>query len=118
MASIDSSYVRQELKAIIATSKIIARLVEKTFERLETDPGSFDELEDVQPQIAGRYPKATFRKAYIEHRKHNFRLVFIHWSSDDEHDEHVDVIYAFARKRGYPINWDWVDEVCRGPDSS
>lgn len=43
-------------------------------------------------------------------------LIVIHWVFPDEDaedgrgDEHVDVIYAFPRKRGYSIDWHWVAE--------
>ena len=108
MATIDTSLVAREIRVILASSKVIKRLLRDTMEQLETDPGSFPKLEDVPEKIRSTYPNVTLRKAKIESGKHSFRLVFAHWKLADER-EHVDVLYAFPRKRGYPIDWEWVD---------
>jgi hypothetical protein len=117
MATIDTSYVRRELRAIIATSKVVARLVKKVLEQLEADPSAFDELDVVPDDVARRFRNATFRKAKIEHNPHSFRLVFIHWSFEEEgREDHVDVIYAFPRKDGYEIDWKWIESFAGGGD--
>jgi hypothetical protein len=72
-------------------------------------PGSFPLLGHVPRSIKKAFPNAIFRKVYIEHGPHSFRLVVIHWRRNPN-DDHVDVIYAFPRKRGYPIDWDEVAE--------
>lgn len=110
MASVDSSYVRDELRAVARTSNVVKKLLWEALEKLEEAPESFEELQDVPPDLKVKYPEATFRKIYIEHRRHSFRLIFIHWQI--EPDDHVDIIYAFPRKKGYAIDWEWVDEVC------
>ena len=115
MASIDSSYVRQELKAIIATSKVIEKLVHNALTRLEANPESFPLLEDVPRPIRRKFPHSIFRKVYIEHDKHSFRLVVIHWRLGGD-DDHVDIIYAFPRKDGYAIDWDWVETFADDDD--
>ncbi len=112
MATLDTSYVRKELKAIIASSRAVARLVQNSLEALEADPSQFPEIEFVPPDILRDYPAATLRKVYIEHDRHSFRLIVAHWAIDDAED-HVDVLYAFRRKAGYPIDWRWVNEVLR-----
>jgi hypothetical protein len=108
MATVDTSLVEREIRVILASSNVIKRLLRDTLEQLETAPGSFPKLEDVPEKIRTAYPNVTLRKAKLESNKHSFRLVFAHWKLADEH-EHVDVLYAFPRKRGYSIDWKWVD---------
>ncbi len=108
MATIDTSLVEREIRVILASSNIIKRLLRDTMEQLEAAPGSFPQLEDVPGHIRTAYPNVTMRKAKIESNKHSFRLVFAHWKLADGR-EHVDILYAFPRKRGYSIDWNWVD---------
>lgn len=108
MASIDTSHVERALRAMLASSSVIKRLLRDCLEQLESDPGSFPELEDVPERIRTAYANVTLRKVYLESNKHSFRLIFAHWKVS-ENTEHVDVLYAFPRKRGYQIDWDCVD---------
>jgi hypothetical protein len=110
MATIDIELVTRPLQAIKSTSRVVAKLLYECLEAIETEPAQFDELDEVRPSTAALFRQATFRKAYIEHGKHSFRLVFVHWTFSPD-DEHVDVIYAFPRKRGYPIDWDWIEQL-------
>lgn len=112
MASIDTHLVRKELRAIAASSKAIKKLLYDALERLEENPSQFPALDDCPDDILKEYPHATLRKVRIERDPHSFRLVFVHWilPDDDGIDEHVDVIYAFPRKRGYSIDWAWVND--------
>jgi hypothetical protein len=99
------------LKAIAASSKAVKKLLYDALEALEDDPSQFPVLDECPEQILQEYPHATLRKVYIQRDPHSFRLIVIHWVLPDEEDEeHVDVIYAFPRKRGYSIDWEWVAE--------
>ncbi|HET6881772.1 MAG TPA: hypothetical protein VFI31_16530 [Pirellulales bacterium] len=116
MASIDTHLVRKQLKAIAASSKAVKKLLYDALERLEENPSQFPALDECPEDLLREYPDATLRKVYIERDPHSFRLVIIHWVFPDEDgedeggEEHVDVIYAFPRKRGYSIDWEWVAE--------
>lgn len=109
MASIDSSLVRQEIKSIIATSQALKKQVKAMFERLETVPSFYDELDEIDPTIAAEFSNLTLRKVYLTTRRHDFRVVFAHWKIEDL--EHVDLLLAFPRKRGYAIDWEWLAGV-------
>ncbi|MBI1903875.1 MAG: hypothetical protein HYS13_22460 [Planctomycetia bacterium] len=114
MASIDSSYVKRELKAIAATSQLVKKLLQETFEALERDPSSFPLLDVVPEHVRQGYPTAQLRKAYLESGKHSFRLIFIHWTfPDSDREDHVDIVYAFPRRKGYPIDWDDVEDFLK-----
>jgi hypothetical protein len=108
VATLDTSYVKRELQSIIASSKAVAKLVHGALSRLEKNPGQFPLLDHVPRKTKKLFPHAIFRKVVIEHERHSFRLVVIHWRRPNAKD-HVDVIYAFPRKKGYPIDWDEVD---------
>lgn len=110
MATVDTSYVRRELKAIIATSKVVAKQIHNALEVLESSPGKFPKLDDIPSELAREYPGATFRKIKIQHSRHSFRLIFIHWMFEGG-GEHVDVIYAFRRQEGYAIDWEWIESI-------
>ena len=113
MATLDTSYVRQELFAIRDSSNAIKHLLHEALERLESNPGSFPELKDVPRRIRVAYPNVAMRKVVLESGKHSFRLVLAHW--ERTHD-HVDVLYAFPRLRGYPIDWDEVEKWLKSHD--
>jgi hypothetical protein len=83
----------------------VGKLVFNALAALEKDPGQFPLLDDVPRRIRKLFPTAIFRKIYIRHNPHSFRLVVIHWRRGASED-HVDVIYAFPRKDGYAIDWD------------
>ena len=108
MATIDTSCVERELCAIRDTSSAISKLLRKRLEEIEANPGSFPELDDIPKKLRKDYPTATLRKAYIESHRHSFRLIFAHWKLSAQ-TEHVDFLYAFPRRRGYQIDWKWVD---------
>lgn len=110
MATLDTSYVRQELRAIADSSKSIRKLLYQALEMLESDPAAFPPLDIVDPSIARRYTSVVFRKVKLESGTHSYRLVVAHWQFDDRED-HVDVLYAFPRRRGYPIDWDEVEHM-------
>lgn len=115
MATIDSSYVERELRAICDTSQAVRKMLRNRLEQLEEDPGVFAELEQVHPRIRREFPGVTLRKVTVETGRHSFRLVCAHWEFD-EGEDHVDILYAFRRKAGYSIDWDWVDSVLRESD--
>lgn len=117
MATIDSSYVEKELRAIRDTSQAVRKLLRQRFEQLEANPGGFPTLERVDPRIRAEFPGVTLRKVKIESGRHSFRLVCAHWEFE-EGEEHVDILYAFRRKAGYPIDWDWIDAILREREES
>jgi hypothetical protein len=114
MATIDSSFVRQEIKRIIATGQGMAKRLKALFEKLESDPSQFDELDELDPAIADEFSNVTLRKAYLTSGKHDFRIVFAHWKDTDF--EHVDLLLAFPRKRGYAIDWNWMGDILHKVD--
>jgi len=102
--------VRKIRMSLISLSNALRHLVRKALERIEADPSQFEELSDVPPRIREAYSGVVLRKVKIECGRHNYRLVFAHWTLADG-KEHVDVLYAFRRQAGYPIDWDDVDKV-------
>lgn len=98
------------MKAIAASSKAVKKLLYDALEALEAAPSQFPALDECPEDLLAEYPHATLRKVYIERDPHRFRLIVIHWVLPEEDEEHVDVIYAFPRKRGYSIDWEWVAE--------
>ena len=115
MATIDSSYVARELREIRDASQAVRMILRDKLEQLEQQPAVFPELKQVDPRIRREFPGVTLRKVRIQTGRHSFRLVCAHWEFDEGGD-HVDVLYAFRRKAGYPIDWDWVDSVLRESD--
>jgi hypothetical protein len=110
MATIDTSYVRQELRAIADSSNAVKHLLRKALEKLEQNPSSFPVLEEVPDNLTASYPNLTLRKIKLRSGKHNYRLVVAHWTLESG-AEHVDVLYAFRRQDGYPIDWTWLDSI-------
>ena len=110
MPTIDTSYVRQELRAISDCSNAVKTLLREALEQLESDPSCFEPLVDVPARITEAYPSVTLRKIKLQSGRHNFRLIAAHWARGARED-HVDILYAFRRQDGYPIDWDWVDEI-------
>jgi hypothetical protein len=55
----------------------------------------------------------TVRKAEITHRAHDYRLVFLHFHPEAG-EEWSEVIYAFRRRAGYPVDWEWVEQLLKG----
>jgi len=117
MATLDTSYVRRELRAIRDSSRAVSNLLKQVLEDLEADPSRFEPLQAVPPAIAESYPAVTLRKAKIESGRHSYRLVVAHWKLEDRED-HVDVLYAFPRRRGYPIDWHEVERMLGGCPAS
>jgi hypothetical protein len=113
MASLDTSLVDHELKRIIRTSQAIKKLTARVLEQIEEDPSSFKKLDEIPRALREIEHLTEIRKAYITHRKHDFRLIFAHWTFEDG-AEHVDVLLAFPRKAGYSIDWEQVEEWLRG----
>ena len=114
MATIDSHLIRQELKAICATSNALNAQVKLMLEQLETDPSSFDELDTVDGEISRDFPKVTLRKIYLTSNPQNFRVIAAHWEELD----HVDLILAFPRGKGYHIDWAWLAKILSDRDPS
>jgi hypothetical protein len=77
--------------------------------RNRTDPASFDEL-NVVPLELTFSPGVAVRKAKLIHRKHDYRILFLHRRSDGG-SEHVDLLYILKRKEGYHIDWEWIASV-------
>jgi len=109
-ASIDTSYVRRELRAIASASHRVKHLLQNALEKIETSPSQFDELNYVSPKIKAAYSGVVMRKVRIQCGQHNYRLILAHWTFADGR-EHVDILYAFPRQDGYPIDWDEVGEM-------
>ena len=115
MASIDTSLVDGEFRAIVRTSQGIKKRLRSVMGDIESDPGSFDELKDV-PNDIHELPNVVLRKAKITQGPHDFRLIFSHWTFDDG-TEHVDMLMAFPRKEGGHIDWPWIlDHLAREDD--
>ena len=109
MATIDTRLVRRELRVIQDTSQGISKLLRKTLEQIESNPSAFSALEIIPDRITA-LSNLVIRKAKITLGKHDFRLVFAHRTLDDG-SEHVDMLLAFRRKKGYEIDWDWVADA-------
>jgi hypothetical protein len=105
--------VRQFLRVIRDTSKAVATLLRDTLKRIQENPGQFEELVKV-PDFIARHSDVRVRKAKIQHRKHNFRLLFIHRTLPDG-SELVYLFDAFPRLKGYAIDWDWCRELIGEP---
>ena len=93
MATIDTSYVRQELRAIADSSNAVKHLLRKALEELEQNPSSFPPLEEVPGNLTASYPNLTLRKIKLRSGKHNYRLVVAHWTLESG-AEHADVLYC------------------------
>jgi hypothetical protein len=100
--------VKRSLRAIRDTSEVIATKLRDTLQRIREHPDRFEELDKV-PDFIARRSDVRVRKAKIQHHKHNFRLLFIHWTQPDG-SEHVYLFEAFPRLKGYGIDWDWCDK--------
>jgi len=79
-------------------------------EQLESDPTKFPPLDRVHSRIHTLFPSVTLRKVKIVSGRHDFRIVVAHWDRG-EHEDHVDGVYAFPRKAGYPIDWEQVEQI-------
>lgn len=104
MATIDSHLVERAIKRMISTSAAVKSQVRQMFRQLEKDASFYDELDVVDPAIAEAFDSVVLRKVYIITNKHNFRVIFAHWTQI----EHVDLLMAFPRKVGYEIDWEWI----------
>lgn len=107
MATIDSSLVTADIHRLVHISGGVRKIVRTIFERTEDDPSQFEALDYVAPDVVASYPNLTLRKAKVCHQKHDFRLVFAHWTLEDG-GEHCDILLVFPRKAGYQIDWDWI----------
>ena len=87
-------------------SQGVKKQVKTMFEQLESDPAAYPELAEIHPSIASEFSNVTLRKVYIRQGRHDFRVIFAHWKLDD--DEHVDLLLAFPRSKGYEIDWGWI----------
>lgn len=95
---------QKEIRAICKSSQGAKKQVQQAFEKLERDPSSFDLLDILPPDLQQR-TDFSIRKVYITGRKYDFRIVFVHLLQHD----HVELLYVFRRKHGYPdIDWDWI----------
>lgn len=113
MASIDSSWVEEDLKKLIRTSSRLKDILKGVFLQLEEDPSVYEELTEVDPSLIKEFPHVTFRKIKLIHQRHDFRIIIAHYLLD-ESQEHVDVLMVFPRKSGYLIDWDWVESAVKG----
>jgi hypothetical protein len=108
-AEIDSRLVRGAIKRIRDTSQELKTLVRGMFEQLEANPAVYKPLDYVDPELAGRFPRAVFRKVYLRHQRHDFRVVFVHGRSAND-IERVKLLLAFDREDGWRINWEILKE--------
>ena len=109
MATIDSSMLSVTYGAILASSSIIKQKFWDCMEQLEDNPSGFPELDDVPERIRTAYANLTWRKIYLESNKHSFRLVFAQLEVFRGQGHTQTILDAFLCKRGYPIDWDSVD---------
>jgi hypothetical protein len=107
MATIDSSLVQGAIKRMISTSPAVKSLVRKMFRQLEADASIYEELDSVDQSITEEFNSVVLRKVYITTHRHNYRVIFAHWTAI----EHVDILMAFPRKDGYEIDWSWVLKI-------
>lgn len=110
MATIDTSYVRKELRAICDKSQALKHLLRQALDTLKATPTRWKRLESVPNRIKRRFKNATIRKYKLESNPHSYRLIAVHWSRKGQED-HCDVILAFPRKDGYQIDWDLFDSL-------
>jgi hypothetical protein len=103
-AEIDSRLVREALRRIREASQELKKQLRQMFERLEQDPAEFKPLDYVDPELMQQFPNVVFRKAYLRHQSHDFRIVFAHGRRGDR--ERVKLLMAFDREDGWDINWD------------
>jgi hypothetical protein len=97
---------------MIATSAAVKAQVRQMFRQLENDASFYDELEFVDPAIIEAFDEVVLRKVYIVTHKHNFRVIFAHWTEID----HADLLLAFPRMDGYEIDWGWALKTMLGRD--
>lgn len=103
-AEIDSRLVRDAIQKIRDTSQELKKLIRDMFRQLESDPAFYKPLNYVDPELAARFPHAVFRKVYLRHNRHDFRIVFAHGKRGGR--ERVKLLLAFDREDGWAINWD------------
>src|SRR5216684_7680144 len=106
MATIDCRWVKRELRALCSVSQGVKKLLQNVLEEIERDPSAFPILDNV-PLDLDPYPGVAIRKAKITHRRHDYRIVFLHRRLEDD-AEHVDLLFVFKRTDGYHIDWDWI----------
>jgi hypothetical protein len=104
--------VEKELKAICQATQAVKHHLRRVLEAIEKDPSSFKELEEIPERIRA-IPGVTVRKAEIKHDPHNYRLVFLHFRTE-EGKEWSEVIYAFRRRKGYALDWEWIENLLPG----
>jgi hypothetical protein len=97
---------RRGLTALAKVSQGVSKLLRTVLERIENQPGSFESLEAVPEPIVSR-ADVRLRKAKVVHQKHNYRILFFHFTDEDK-SEHVDIFSVFERQPGYNIDWDWI----------
>jgi hypothetical protein len=112
MARLIVRHVRRQLEAIRDTSQRLKHLLHSTLKAMEANPSAFEELKEIPAQIRA-IPGVTVRKTKITHGAHDYRLVFLHFRPD-EGEEWSEVIYAFRRREGYPLDWDWIEGLLGG----
>ena len=104
-AEIDSRLVRRAIENIRDASQELKKLVRAMFGQLESNPSFYQPLNFVDPELTARFPRAVFRKVYLRHQRHDFRVVFIHGETKGG-QERVKLLLAFDREDGWNINWD------------
>ena len=106
MATIASHLIAREIHKMNGLSQGVKKQVKTMFKQLESDPAAYPELAGIHPSIASEFSNVTLRKVYIRQGRHDLRVIFAHWKLDD--DEHVDLLLAFSRGKGYEIDWGWI----------
>ena len=114
MATLDHRLVSDELRVIRSSSNAIKAQLKDALLRMERDPASFPKLDDAPPSISRR-ADVCLRKAKLINQKHDFRIIFAHWTFDQDdfpgREDHVAIILAFPRRDDYQINWEGVGHL-------
>jgi hypothetical protein len=113
MARLLIKRVRKQLESICAASQAVKHLLQAVLTGIEENPSAFPELERIPERIRA-IPGVTVRKARITRDPHDYRLVFLHFRPDGG-EEWAEVIYAFRRRDGYPVDWDSIEGLREGP---
>ncbi len=95
MATIDSDLARRGIERMISASTAVKGEVRRMFRQLEKNASYYEELDIVDPSVTEAFQSAvTLRKVRITAHKHDYRVIFAHWTDAN----HVDLLMAFPRK--------------------
>lgn len=112
MATVSTRFVEQEIKELCRLSDGLKKRLFAALEALEQNPRAFRAWE--VPDYLGTRQDLYFPKVEIISGKHNYRMLCVCQRHEDGH-EHVEALFLFARKTGYPqaIDWSWIDALAQ-----